>query len=238
MSSTTDSDPYIQFQSDVQQLLQTTRTTFSSYLRIQSLSPSPNNPELQSTLSELRSDLSDLSQNLDDLSLAVTAVEKDPYKFGLDIPEVRSRRRFVEEVRGEVEDMNDVLNKPPPTSGTGRDVYRDEEMQGGSYNDPVAAYEQEQQLEMMREQDETLEGVYRTVGNLRSQADEMGRELGEQEEMIGALDTDVERVEGKLSKGVKDLNIFIRKNEDTASNWCIGLLVLVLCVLLFLLIII
>jgi len=80
--------------------------------------------------------------------------------------------------------------------------------------------------------------VFRTVGNLRDQAHVMGRELGEQAEMIDAVDRDAERVQGKLGRGLKDLNRFIRKNEDKASNWCIGLLIMVLCILLFLVIVI
>jgi hypothetical protein len=41
----------------------------------------------------------------------------------------------------------------------------------------------------------------------------MGRELEEQAEMIDALGTDTDRVQGKLGRGLKDLNKFIRKNE-------------------------
>ena len=48
--------------------------------------------------------------------------------------------------------------------------------------DSYVVWEQEQQQVIMAEQDEVLEGVYRTVGNLREQAHEMGRELGEQTE--------------------------------------------------------
>jgi len=141
------------------------------------------------------------------------------------------------EAAGEVEDMKEEMAEPvhPQYGGFVGDDDDDDDHYAA---DPLSAYEQEQQVQIMREQDLQLDGVYRTVGNLREQAHVMGRELGEQAEMIDNLDTDVDKVQGKLGKGLKDLNKFIRKNEDTASNWCIGLLILVLCILLFLLIIV
>ncbi|KAI5854215.1 t-SNARE [Tricharina praecox] len=237
MSSTTDTDPYHQFQSEVQSLLQQTRTSFTNFLRLRSLPSSPNRADLASARQELSDHLATLSDDLADLTAAVKAVEKDPYQYGLDVADVAARRRFVEEAAGEVEDMKEEMAGPvhPQYGGFVGDDDDDDDHYAA---DPLSAYEQEQQVQIMREQDLQLDGVYRTVGNLREQAHVMGRELEEQAEMISALDTDVDRVQGKLGKGLKDLNKFIRKNEDTASNWCIGLLILVLCILLFLLIIV
>jgi len=93
------------------------------------------------------------------------------------------------------------------------------------------------QQEIIHDQDEMLEGVSRTVVNLREQANVMNRELEEQTGVLGALDGDVDRVEHKLKKGVRDLNTFIRKNEDTASSCCIAILIVVLIFLLFLVVI-
>jgi hypothetical protein len=68
---------------------------------------------------------------------------------------------------------------------------------------------------MMHEQDEALDGVFRTVGNLRQQADDMGRELEEQGEMLNDVDTVADRVGGKLQTGIKKVGWVIRKNEGT-----------------------
>jgi t-SNARE syntaxin family protein len=84
-------------------------------------------------------------------------------------------------------------------------------------DDPYAAFEQEQQLEMMHQQDEDLDSVFRTVGNLRQQADDMGRELEEQGEMLNEVDTVADRVGGKLQDGIKKVGWVIRKNEGTAD---------------------
>ncbi|PHH86459.1 hypothetical protein CDD83_10212 [Cordyceps sp. RAO-2017] len=90
---------------------------------------------------------------------------------------------------------------------------------------------------MMREQDQHLDGVFHTVGNLRRQADDMGRELEEQHEMLELVDRTADRVGSGLSNGVQKLRHIVRRNEDRWSGYCIGLLIFVLVLLLFLLLI-
>jgi t-SNARE syntaxin family protein len=73
--------------------------------------------------------------------------------------------------------------------------------------------EQQRQTELMHEQDEQLDGVFRTVGNLRQQADDMGRELEDQAVMIDEVDTLADRVGGKLANGMSRIKHIVRKNE-------------------------
>jgi len=84
--------------------------------------------------------------------------------------------------------------------------------------DGYAAFEQERQLEMMHEQDEALDGVFRTVGNLRQQADDMGRELEEQGELLNDVDVIADRVGGKLQVGLKKVGWVIKKNEGNCAQ--------------------
>ncbi|KAL4918456.1 t-SNARE [Aspergillus aurantiobrunneus] len=218
-------DPFLQVQADVLSTLGTTRPLFSSYLRIRSLAKSPSNPELQQARSELETTLTDLTADLDDLVESVRAVEQDPYRFGLDIEEVKRRRNLVDDVGKEIEEMRGELVKVitssdadagKKTTGTGLpspgefDDGFDGESQGDDY---YAEMEQQRQMELMHEQDEQLDGVFRTVGNLRQQADDMGRELEEQAVMIGEVDTLADRVGGKLQSGMSKLKHVIRKNE-------------------------
>ena len=79
--------------------------------------------------------------------------------------------------------------------------------------DYYAGMERQRQLEMMEEQDQQLDGVFRTVGNLRQQADDMGRELEDQSEMLKDVDTLADRVGGKLQQGARRIGHVIRKNE-------------------------
>ncbi|KAL8894871.1 MAG: hypothetical protein Q9207_008382 [Kuettlingeria erythrocarpa] len=242
MASIGQDDPFLEAQADLLSTLNVTRSLFSSYLRIRSLASSASSPELAQARSELETNLQDLTSDLQDIVDSVKAVESDPFRYGVDIDEVGRRRRLVDEVGGEVEDMRDELkkvsvgqNKPgangsalPPPSAFDPDA-----PEGDDYE----AFEQQRQVEIMQEQDEALDGVFKTVGNLRQQADDMGRELEEQHEMLDELDTVAERVQGKLSTGIKKVGWVIKKNEDTASSCCIVVLIFVLILLLVLVII-
>lgn len=192
---------------------------FSSYLRIRSLASSASSPELAQARDELESTVQDLSTDLQDLVDSVKAVEGDPFRYGLDIDEVGRRRRLVQDAGDEVESMRQELAKtvtdaqskgpsmngalPPPST------FDPDETDGDDYG----AFEQQRQVDMMHEQDEALDGVFKTVGTLRQQADEMGRELEEQGEMLEDTDKLADRVGGKLQNGMKRVGWVIKNNE-------------------------
>jgi len=240
MTSTNEADPFLQVQADVLAQLNTTRPLFTSYLRIRSISTSASSPELISARSDLETALSSLAEDLADLVESVNAAQKDPYKYGLEIEEVARRRRLVDEVGGEIEDMREELQKriDSAQAQSGRTPVGFAEDEGdaeeGRPQDGYAEFEQQQQLHIMHEQDEQLDGVFRTVGNLRQQADDMGRELEEQAEMLEVVDNLADRVGGRLQTGMKRVGSVLRKSEDTMSSCCIALLIFVLILLLIL----
>lgn len=240
-----------------------TRPLFTSYLRIRSLSTTHTSPELASARADLESALATLAEDLADLVESVNAVEADPSQFGLSAHEVARRKRLVQEIGGEVEDMREELRNKTTlaskkgaggggarkVSGGGNDLpdpnafaMEGSDDEGGPLNgrhneDYAAEFEQQQQLTMMREQDEHLDGVFQTVDNLRRQAGDMGRELEEQREMLEMTDALADRVGGRLKTGMDKLKYVVKHNEDRLSSWCIGLLIMVLCILLVLLLI-
>ncbi|GAB1314411.1 hypothetical protein MFIFM68171_04621 [Madurella fahalii] len=256
MSSTNEEDPFLQVQQDVLTQLQSTRPLFTSYLRIRSLSTAATSPELASARADLESSLTSLAEDLADLVESVKAVESNPSQYGLDASEVTRRKRLVQEVGGEIEDMREELAKVSSTSGGGGGsggarrgakgnnndlpdpsafAIPDGETEAGE--DYAAEFEREQQVMMMREQDEHLDGVFQTVGNLRRQADDMGRELEEQREMLEVVDQLADRVGGRLQTGMEKLRYVMRRNEDRLSSCCIGVLIVVLIILLILLLV-
>ncbi|KAJ5280362.1 hypothetical protein N7478_005734 [Penicillium angulare] len=219
------SDPFLQVQSDVVSTLQTSRPLFSSYIRIRSLAKNPNNPELKQSRSELETTLTELSADLDDLVESVRAIEQDPYRFGLELEEVQRRRKLVDDVGAEVEKMRQELQQtvshappaelPNPTEFDA--ALEDEERQQRGGDDYYASMEQQRQTELMHEQDEQLDGVFRTVGNLRQQANDMGRELEDQAVMMDEVDSLADRVGGKLTNGMARIRHIVRSNEEVSS---------------------
>ncbi|KAG7116276.1 t-SNARE affecting a late Golgi compartment protein 1 like [Verticillium longisporum] len=240
MASPNDEDPFLQVQQDVLAQLDHTRPLFKSYLRIRSLSTTASSPELAAARTDLESALASLAEDLADLVDSVSAIEDDPSQFGLAATEVTRRKRLVQDVGAEVASMRSELAKTLASSaspGGGGDLPDPNAFNLGDDDDAYAEFEQQQQQEMMREQDTHLDGVFQTVGNLRRQADDMGRELEEQREMLDVVDTVADRVGGRLQTGVAKLQYVVRRNEDRLSSCCIGVLILVLCILLVLLLI-
>ncbi|KAM5442267.1 hypothetical protein MferCBS31731_002641 [Microsporum ferrugineum] len=230
-----DTDPFLQVQADILSTLSTTRPLFSSYQRIRSLATSPSSPELIQAREELEATVADLSADLKDLVESVQAIEYDPYRYGLELDEVERRRKLVDDVGKEIEEMREELRrtvhenpgapgavgKRAAGSGAGTglpapstfDNLLDEDGQDRG-EDYYSEMEQQRQVELMQDQDQQLDGVFRTVVNLRQQADDMGRELEDQSEMLKDVDTLAERVGGKLQDGVKRVGHIIKKNED------------------------
>lgn len=233
------------------------RSLILSYERIRSLSRSQASPELTQARSELDSHVQGLSADLRDLVDSVKVVEGDPFKYGLDTAEVGRRRELVQERSREVEDVVRELRTsvahdattpgsqlPPPSS------FDPDSPETG---DDYAAFEQQRQVEIMQEQDDALDDVSRTVGNLKQQADDMGREFEEQDEMLEEVGNIGDRLDGKLKQGMKKVEYVIRKNEgirfdcrrhyarmrltgilDMMSSCCIGILIFALILLLIL----
>ncbi|KAL5604144.1 hypothetical protein BROUX41_002131 [Berkeleyomyces rouxiae] len=241
-SQSGENDPFLQVQQDVLSQLSSTRQLFTSYVRICQLSTKGDSPELASARADLTSALETLTEDADDLRDAVTAVEHSPALFGLSSSEVGRRRRFVQEVTGELSTMRAELVKPSARS-TGDlpdpNAFDLDDGHGGHNDDDyVAHFEEQQQQQIMRQQDEQLDGVFQTVGNLRRQADDMGRELEEQREMLEVVETVADRVSGRLQTGMQKLQYVVQRNEETLSSCCIGVLILVLIILLILLLLV
>ncbi|KAJ5495322.1 hypothetical protein N7539_000438 [Penicillium diatomitis] len=226
-------DPFLQVQADVLETLQTSRPLFSSYLRIRSLAKSPQNPELHQSRTELETTLTELTADLDDLVESVRAIEQDPYRFGLELEEVQRRRKLVDDVGREIEQMRTELARavsaapapadlPNPTEFDAALEAEEDGARGPRGDDYYAALEQQRQVELMHEQDEQLDGVFRTVGNLRQQANDMGRELEEQGAILEEVDSLADRVGGKLNNGMKRIRHIVRKNEGKWYPSCIS----------------
>lgn len=137
------------------------------------------------------------------------------------------------------EELNKKIDHAAIRTSSGRDDLPDPDSfaVGDGEADNYTEFEQQQQMEMMREQDDHLDGVFETVGNLRRQADVMGRELEEQREMLEVMDETVVRVGGRLQQGMNKLTYVMKKNEDKWSSCCIGVLIFVLILLLVLLLV-
>lgn len=179
-----------------------------------------------------------MTSDLTDLLDSIRAVESNPAAYGLTVSELQRRKKFVQDVTNEVDSMRQQLQSPTDNNAVLPDPDSFQAAEGEYDQDSYEANEYATQQTMMREQEEQLDDVYRTVGVLRGQAEDMGRELEEQGQMLDEVDTLADRVGGKLAVGTKKIGEVIRRNEDKYSSCCIGGLIVVLIILLILVIVI
>lgn len=158
-------------------------------------------------------------------------MELDPYRYGLELDEVERRRGFVQDLGREIDDMAAEIGRQPTTTSTSATTTKgknalpnpsefdalspdiDDKFGGEGDDDYYANFEQQRQVEMMAAQDQQLDGVFRTVGNLRQQADTMGRELEDQAVLLDDVEGLADTVGGKLASGMKRIRTIVRKNE-------------------------
>ena len=93
--------------------------------------------------------------------------------------------------------------------------------------DPNLAFEMEQQQQLISKQDNTLDLIGSTLTSLKRQAGNLGQEIGEQVELIGALDGEVDTSQSKLSRAMGRMDELVRRSDDRLGGWCVWLLVLV-----------
>lgn len=93
--------------------------------------------------------------------------------------------------------------------------------------DPNEAFEREQQQHLMARQDDTLSLIGNTLTSLKRQAGTFGQEIGEQVELIGALDTEVDSSQSKLGRAMGKMDEMVRRGDERLGGWCVWILILV-----------
>ncbi|KAF9383197.1 hypothetical protein CPB97_006668 [Podila verticillata] len=247
-------DPFILIKNDVLASLGNASTLYESYKRILQTVTSAQNEELVKTKEELLQILVNIEQDLEDLDDAVRAVLDNPQRFNLTTRESNARKQFVDQTRRKVQDMKTALDKPikigsaqldrlalleDAGSSSPRGYQKPSRRENMMYsNTKFIEQEAQQQQILMQEQDQQLDGVMHTVLNMREIATVMNTELQDQSMLLDDLDDHVDRTSGRLQKTMKRMNKFIKDNEETKSNCCIGVLIVVLIILLFLVILV
>ncbi|KZP15278.1 hypothetical protein FIBSPDRAFT_867369 [Athelia psychrophila] len=223
-------DPYHAVQREIQSSLQTAAALRASFLRIRTMARD-DSEELGWARNELKATLAGLDADLEDLEESVKIVESAGARmFGLDEAEVMERRRYVGRVKREIQDMRaEVEGGRAHTSGSsGATSPRPDPAE----EDHQKAWAQEEQMLLMREQDQTMDTISGTLSTLAQQAGLMGQEIEEHVEMLGDLEAGVDRTYTKLSGAMQRMKKFIRQTEETKSGWCIVILIIVLILLL------
>jgi len=199
---------------------------------------------------ELKNSLRSIEWDLEDLEDTVQIVEKNPTKFRIDGAELAVRKGFIETTRDEVRQMkeriskptekNDRLSAPQPStqaqhSGGGATKYSRLASEADSpHREFIVGMEQQEQI--IRRQDETLEIMTDSVGNIRSMSQHVANELDEQAVMLDEFGAEIEHADSKLDATMKKMAKVLHLSDDRRQWMAIGALssaMVVVLVLIF-----
>ncbi|ORY83142.1 syntaxin 6, N-terminal-domain-containing protein [Protomyces lactucae-debilis] len=212
------SDPFIEVRDEVEVNLEQAALLLDSHKRIAATS-APDSAEVVQTLEDFDATIQDIQQDIADLEESIAAAAGQPEKYNLTAQEVERRQGFIRNTKLDVKRLQESIKKGH--APVDQDVEMSDEEEDQAYAQQV-----------MAEQDEQLDSVFDTVGTLRMQANEMGQELSTQAEILHEFEEAVDKSAGKLKRGLKGIESFLKKNEETKSNCCIVLLIVILLVLL------
>ncbi|CED85579.1 SNARE protein TLG1/Syntaxin 6 [Phaffia rhodozyma] len=222
-------DPYFDVKQEVESTLLHLQSLVSQYHRALSSYPASSR-EVISARDEVRGTISSIDVDLEDLEESVRAVvEGGDGQFGILDGEIQRRKGFLKMVKAEVESIRASIVTPKSTKATRpspSQAYRDEEEgiggRSGPPNGETEAWEREEQLSLMRNQDDDLHLISGTLNTLHDQAHLMGREVGEQNMMLEDLSDRVDSTEDKLGRAMGKLKEFVAKSEATSWGFVYG----------------
>merc|ERR1719325_223968 len=93
----------------------------------------------------------------------------------------------------------------------------------------------EQQQEMLRRQDETMDLMSDGMGNIRNMSEHISNELDEQAVMLDEFGTEIEHADSRLDATMKKMAKVLRLSDDRRQWMAIGALSSALLVVLFML---
>lgn len=186
----------------------------------------------------------ELEEIMNDLNEALNISKETPAQFNLTTEDINKRYDILNKLEDKKQTItrtwNNKINDPRRTrevtsmsnriSQDGENPFNDKHRIDNEFN-------QYQQQELIKDQDLQLDSIHETMRNLNQQAMIMGNELEDQGMMLDDLDHNLDRVDNRLQQGLKRINWVIEKNRERGSDWCIGILVVALIVLLVLIII-
>lgn len=170
---------------------------------------------------EVQDIIQDVEETIEDLQKSVSVMQKNGQN-------TTGRESQVQHLRETLQKLN-IQRKTPSATALNLEHDQDDEQENTSHQ-----FENPFQEQLLREQDTHLDSIHHTMTNLHLQAQTMGEELEDQGQILNDMDTNIDTLTNKLSRGRRQLEWIYEKNKERYNDCCIGLLIAVLLVLLVL----
>nr|CCA16150.1 syntaxin 6 putative [Albugo laibachii Nc14] len=234
------SDPYYVFKDELESTIAAVNVKYTHWKLIMELEDSPMSKEIPELIAEIEKKIAAAEHSLQFLDQTIVIVEANRKKFEhIAQSEIAKRREFVASKKMELVNISKELS----TIEVRRRIEKEEKKQlmphhypmHESTEDSVLATHDRVQQQLMEEQDESLNGLSKSVSHLNTVAVEINNEISTQNKMLDELGHDVDEAHDRMSYVVDRISRLL-KTKDRCQLGLIFFLVIVLIVMTFLVI--
>ncbi|KAH0893695.1 hypothetical protein HID58_056124 [Brassica napus] len=236
-------DPFYIVKEEIQDSIDKLQSTFHKWERV-----SPGMGDQVHVTKELLANCGSIEWQVDELEKAVAVAAKDPALYGIDEAELERRRRWTSNARtqvrnvktgvlagkgsagaGNASEVRRELMRMPNSSGASRyDQY------GGRDDDGFVHSESDRQMLLIKQQDEELDELSKSVERIGGVGLTIHDELVAQERIIDELGTEMDSTKNRLDFVQKKVGMVMKKAGAKGQMMMICFL-LVLFIILFVL---
>ncbi|KAJ4916774.1 Syntaxin-61 [Raphanus sativus] len=237
-------DPFYIVKEEIQDSIDKLQSAFHKWERI-----SPGMGDQVHATKELLANCGSIEWQVDELEKAITVAAKDPALYGIDDAELERRRRWTSNARTQVRNVKtgvlagkgnagtgnasevrlELMRMPNSTEANRYDQY------GGRDDDGFVQSESDRQMLLIKQQDEELDELSKSVERIGGVGLTIHDELVAQERIIDELGTEMDSTKNRLDFVQKKVGMVMKKAGAKGQMMMICFL-LVLFIILFVLV--
>ncbi|XP_062182424.1 syntaxin-61-like [Phragmites australis] len=225
-------DPFYIVRDEIQDSIDKVQDTFHQWKQTPE-----NTGEYVHLTKELLTSCESIQWQVDELERAISVAARDPTYYGLNEVEIGKRRSWTSTARNQVLSLR--RNVEAGKQKSGRSVNLSESSRSKQHisqdNDEFIASESDQQMLLIKRQDEELDALSASVQRIGGVGLTIHEELAGQEKLLGELSLDMETTSNRLDFVQKRVAMVMKKASLKGQIMIIAFLV-VLFIILFVLV--
>jgi len=225
-------DPFYVAKEDIIQSSRQVNALFDRWKDLLHSTNTANSEEFQWTSSELQNEIKSLDWDLSDLEATINKVEANRQKFKIEESELQTRKQFISEQKRKVQEWKDemVKTKGKVEKDQRELLMKQKKPQSNKYakleaaveadNESFVSGQKQMHEEIIKDQDEDLQKISVSIGNIKTMGDQMSNTLKEHDEILDDLNKGSEKANSSLKQVTKKVNdVLDSMNEKT--QWCV-----------------
>ncbi|KAL5252852.1 hypothetical protein ACHWQZ_G015576 [Mnemiopsis leidyi] len=193
--------------------------------------------ERNSVKTKILSALDSAQNDISDLEEAVQSIESDRNRFNISQDEIMNRKRFIHMAREQCSRAREQLSNPTfGSAGPSQNVdrYSAAQQSANRSNEIFIEKSMGQQQQIMREQDEQLSLVGKSIGRLKEIGTLIGDEVEDQNQLLDEFYGDMGQTEKRMSNVQRKMDKILEKVDGKKQNIIIGVLLVIMIIVVVL----